>query len=632
MNETMATFSSKRPYHPAWWKVKKEDLDSAVFDMMEKLKASIQDREYVFRRWQSLYEGREIGGMRASDATALLLNLFDDKDKFKGLTLNVVQSCIDTICAQITSNEPRPMFLTEEGDWELKQQAKQLEKFVTGMMYDQHWAEEAREAFLDSAIFGTGFIKIDDDGTGNIICERVFPLEIIVDERAAMNNRPRSMFQEKEVSAEALAAKYPKFKDTIYAAADLLRFSDSQDIITTDLVRIVEAWHLPSTKDSQDGRHTIVVPGAVLLDESWTQDDFPFVVFRWTRRRIRYYAQGLSEQLEGIQLEINKLLRRIQDAMHLYSVANTYVEEGSLVSKGHLKNTSGNIVEYRKGCSPPRQEMPSSIASEVFNHVWRLKDAAYEIAGISQLSATSRKPAGIESGIAMQTLLDTETRRFAMISKMWEDSARASAEKFIDVAKRIHDGGKSVVSRYQGKGFINEIDWADIDLKKEEYVLKIWPVNLLPHTPSGKLDIIDKMIQRGMIDADEGQALMEFPDIEKFRSLKTAALDDIDATISDMLVNGQYEPPLPYQNLQLGIQRVVSSLLRARLDKAPEKRTQLLERWLEDASDMLQPNQQGPSPYQSAQMQAAPGEAAAIQPASQPPQMPPGAMPPGPHQ
>jgi hypothetical protein len=41
---------------------------------------------------------------------------------------------------------------------------------------------------------------------------------------------------------------------------------------------------------------------------------------------------------------------------------------------------------------------------EVYNHLDRLYQRAYEISGISELSATGKKPAGLESGAALQDL------------------------------------------------------------------------------------------------------------------------------------------------------------------------------------------------------------------------------------
>jgi hypothetical protein len=41
---------------------------------------------------------------------------------------------------------------------------------------------------------------------------------------------------------------------------------------------------------------------------------------------------------------------------------------------------------------------------EVYSHMERLFGKAYEIAGISELSATGKKPPGLESGAALEDL------------------------------------------------------------------------------------------------------------------------------------------------------------------------------------------------------------------------------------
>ena len=55
---------------------------------------------------------------------------------------------------------------------------------------------------------------------------------------------------------------------------------------------------------------------------------------------------------------------------------------------------------------------PAFINEQYMKTVQILKEQAYELVGISQLSAQSSKPAGLNSGIALTTMEDIESDRF----------------------------------------------------------------------------------------------------------------------------------------------------------------------------------------------------------------------------
>ena len=108
---------------------------------------------------------------------------------------------------------------------------------------------------------------------------------------------------------------FPNHHEEIAAAAPC----DPEDRTynTGDMIEVIEAWHIRSSQNSDDGRHVICIDNATLFDEKYEKDYFPFVTLRWTQRMLGFYGQGLAEQLRGIQAEINQLLLNIQEQMNL---------------------------------------------------------------------------------------------------------------------------------------------------------------------------------------------------------------------------------------------------------------------------------------------------------------------------
>ena len=88
---------------------------------------------------------------------------------------------------------------------------------------------------------------------------------------------------------------------------------------------------------------------------------------------------SLAEQLYPVQKEINSLCIRIQQSMHLLSVPLVFIQAGSKVAPSHIRNQPGTIIHYNG--QPPVVYTPQAVHPEVFNHLDRLYQRAYEISG-----------------------------------------------------------------------------------------------------------------------------------------------------------------------------------------------------------------------------------------------------------
>lgn len=585
------------PANPRWWQLPVGEAHSAVVSYVHYIETEQDDIRVRNEELLYLYMNKMRGGLR--QAERLVVEALTERGRAAPLTMNVCQSCVDTLASKICTHRPRPQFLTNGGNWSQRNRAKNLDRFVEGAFYETKLYDKVRDVFYDAAIFGTGFLNIYEEES-RIHAKRVPPFEIFVDEQTALTDKPRSLFRKKLVSAEVLKAIYGDTREKrrrIDEAAGNGRSVVTADdyMVSQDMVEVVEGWHLKSGRDGKDGRRVMCIDGCTLIDEAYDLDDFPFVVLRWSRRPVGYYGQGIVEQLEGIQYEINKLLHRIQRAMHMYSVAITYVARGS-VKKTHLMNETGIIVEYEPPGPAPETKMPNAISSEVFNHLWTLYAKAYELSGVSQLSATSRKPSGDLSGVALRTLQDVETERFALLVSDVDELIMEAARRFVGLARRIYKYDPSFSTYHRAKDFITSIKWSEVDLDEQDYVIQVYPSSQLPRTPAGRLQLVQEMIGSGMISAGEGLRLLGFPDVESAMSAEVIALEDIDRLIEKMLYNGEYEPPDEYCVTEDAIDRVKSARTRAKGDGAPDDKIRLLEVWMDDAQELLEQQAQQLAP------------------------------------
>lgn len=566
-----------------WWSLKDSEACLSIFSYVKSLDAEQGYRQADNFRNMRLYGNYDMYNLRAYQ----YLRTEQSSTTQNRITLNVIQSMTDTVVSKITKNKPKPMFLTEDGDFSMQRRAKLLTQFVEGVFQMCDFYSKAAMAFLDSCIFGTGAIKIFRVGN-EIKAERVFIDELVVDDKEAFYGEPRQMHQKKFIHKDVLIEMFPSDKASIELAASTGTGAQYATPVskTTDMVLVVESWHLPSGPEANDGKHAISIEGTTLFSEEYKRSYFPFVFWRWGLRSLGFFGQGLSEQLSGLQLEINKILRTIQVCMHLVSVPKIFVEASSKIVTAHLDNRIGSVIKYAGQAPTPGQL--GIIPSELFAHLDRLYSRAYEIAGVSQLSATAQKPSGLNSGKALRTYNDLESERFMSVGLRYEKSFMDAVPMFIDLAKEIDELDESDFKvKVRGKKFLKTIKWKDVSMEDDSYTMAVFPVSALSSTPAGRLQDVQELISAGFISKEDAMKLLDFPDLQAFYNYENAPGEDIDLIIEEIIEYGNYQTPEPYQNLAYGIQKMQKAYLRFKTDKAPEQKLELFRRWIEDANALI---------------------------------------------
>ena len=564
-----------------WWLAKRSDLYQELFAFLSALETRQGYRTGANLMYARLYGNYDINGLSAVNY-ARIEPVYNVVNR---VTLNIVQSMIDTVVSKITKNRPKATFLTSGGDFSLQQKAQKLTKFVEGNFSNTNFYEKAAFAFTDACIFGTGCIKIYIK-EGQIHAERVFIDEIKIDDMESYYSKPRQMHQEKYIHKDVLIEMFPKYEKEIVNAGYVASQEESYATSNVkDMIKVIESWHLKSGPNAKDGKHTICISNATLFEEDYYKDYFPFVFFRWNLRPVGFFGQGLAEQLQGLQLEINKTLRTIQVSMHLVAVPKLLVEASSKIVSSHLNNRIGGVIKYAG--TPPQYAPLGGVPPELFSHVDRLYSRAYEIAGVSQLSAQSVKPGGLDSGKALRTFNDLETERFMSVAKRYEQAFMDAAEIMIDLAKDIYEKNEDFGVKSSDGKFVETIKWKDVNMDADKYLMQVFPTSALSTTPAARLADVQDMLQAGFIGKEQAISLLDFPDLEAEMDLLTSDNKNLEKVIETMVHEGKYFPPEPYQNLENALRKVQQAYLMYRLRGAPENRLELLRQYMEDCQALL---------------------------------------------
>ena len=597
-----------------WWELPEDEIARGVCDTGESLEQLDGERQEALIRHARLYENVEIDSLGGRYSEGLVRQLALNSGF---LSLNVGATCLDTITAKVTKNKPRPYFLTSGDSWAGQIKARNLDKWSRGYIYQSKFYQKARQVFVDGCEFGTGLLHVYPMPDKKLACERVLPSEIFVDELDGKYGEPRQMMRLKYVSRDILKRLYPKYAEEIDRAGRSSRIEDAnaQQEVVDNTIQIWEAWHLPSGKGARDGKHCIAIDNCTLFCEEWKVEKFPFVVYRFKKRTAGFWGKGVIETVQPVQVELNRGVRSMGQVLRRKGKGRTWVQVGSKVNVKGMTNSDGGEIGFYTG-QPPVVDNSNATAAEDMQWIMFLHAQAFQLCGVSEMSAASKKPSGLDAAVALREFSDIESERFAVQHQDWEQFTLDFVELSIDlITNQFGWSGYKVL--VPGRRDLLEVDWKDINLSRDAYVMQMWPTSSLPGTPAARLQRVEELRAKGYITDAAAKRLLEFPDIEAEMHLSNAIIDDADATISAILDNETPElrPLEPYQNLDMIIERANAAYLFARHRHCPEDRLRLLRQLIDTAT------------AQKAATMAPPMMPGAPMPGAMPPGAPPGAPP-----
>lgn len=521
-----------------WWNAQNDnDLASQLISTANYLQKTQQYRVKGASIFSRIYSGKGLMNY------ALNSKVLDTSNQLpvRRPTMNVSQSCVDTLVSRITQSKPRPVFLTEDGHYKERKLSDNLNQFVAGEIYRAKGYSIGEMVLRDACIFGDGFIKFYEKDK-KVALERTIATELFADKDDSWYGDPRQLLQLKLSDRAVVAGMWPKAKLQISKAVKAYVDGSGESSETvSDQIILVEGWHLPSFEGAEDGRHVIACSDGVVLDEKWDKQTFPFVKMSYNPHSVGWFSQGLVEMLMGTQLGIDNLLRTISEAIGLVGVPRVFIDELSKVLETSLNNNVGTIVKYRG--TKPIYEVAPCMPVECYEHLQRLIGYAYQISGISQLAAASQKPPGLNSGEAIRSYDDLQTDRFASLAKRYDNLYVDAAYQIIDFAKDIAEREGSYTTVYPNKDGTREVDLPKAGVLKDTYIIQCYDESSLPRDPAGRQARLSEMLASGEITLQEFRRLSGFPDLKQSDKLANALEERILQALDKIVEDGKLSPP-----------------------------------------------------------------------------------------
>ncbi len=594
-----------------WWDKKGQQCAESVATVVKFLQGRQDGRLRNMVRNARLYGNISNVGLTSSPFG----RLFDTTPAAKKYaTDNATQSGIDTLVSHIGETKPRCYYLTSGGNYRQQRQAKKLTQWTDGVFYECQTYRKGSMAFRDGAVWGDGFVHVSARG-GKLHHERVVSAELWVDETEAQYGKPRNMHRVKVIDRDELAAYFPEHRQAIMNATGTLSPSGGSSMSTVaDMVTVAESWHLgclgPNGKFTGGMTAMTLVGGTghmLLEPEEWEHDFFPFARFTWSQPLIGYWGQGGVEQVSGKQLWMNELSWTTQKAMRLSGTIKVAIEHGSKISDDHVNNEIGTILKHAPG-KPPTFFTAAPVDPVFFMERRQCKDDIYAQLGVSQLSATNMKPAGLDSKPALREYKDTQNERHKTTAEAFDNFFLELAHMSRCIARTI----KNYKVRVPGASGFRTIDYNDLKAVDDEaIVLQMFPVSQLPRDPAGRTQTIQEWVQAGWLTPRQGRKLMDFPDLQSANTLADAQ-EELVLEVLDAIVDGDgsdesYSPPEPTDDLALDKETVLHYIQLYRRLGLEQPKMDMLRSWNQQV-DTLMAKMMAPI----AEAAAMPGEEGAV--------------------
>lgn len=590
-----------------WWNKDGPEAAKAAISMITVINQAQVGLHHDNLRYLRMYENRDYFTTAVSNYMIKAysqVRRYSHNLKSSQVNMNVAKSAIDTLTSKIGKERVRPKYLTTGARIDRRERISKLNQWLFGM-FDKtglyHWN---KSVFRSGCIFGKSGVKsyVGKDEKGNLCVksEPVWMPEIIVDPYDAYYGKPQCLYQQKFVTKDLLLSKEEfqgKRAQTAIRNATLV--SNTLQNSAHNTIVVWEAWRLAC--EGKPGRHILFTDAGLLSEDTWDDQDFSIDFFEFTQSPIGFYGLGVCEELIPIQVELNRVANHIRDSLILCSNPRTWVQAGSNVTK-NLSNRIGGIYSYVG--QPPVTEAPPVVSPDTWRQLQILWDRAYELVGLSQMSASGRNTLGASaSGEAIREYVDVETDRFAELQQNWEDF-------HVRIAKRYHTMARKIVKRqghYKIQSYdedtVMELDFKDIDVEDDAYEIQCFPSSALPSLPGPRLARIKEWKDEGYIDADQARALQNIPDLKSQTQYLIAPRKVVEQALEQMAFqpipkDGKYIKVIvePYMNLELamimGTQMYNYLLLNLPQDTKEEisdreERLDLIRGWIDETDTLI---------------------------------------------
>lgn len=477
-----------------------------------------------------LYTGNPTADLNSINPMAIGYQMSNYSNNIKDDTprINVCKSCVDAVVSKITQARCRPYINTANGSFKDIQIAKNLQTFLDIYCDEQRFNYKVATAFRDACTFDSGYMYFDPDQKEWL---RLLPWNTYLDPNEVSGNGS------KLTQAFLHFPHYPVNQ----LSEDLYKKLPKELQNRTH----VEYGVFYDTKTKT--KAIIFGKDVVCIEEGF--DEIPLVILYYTEPIIGNSPMSIIDVIFGIQMQIDQLSKKVAEASRL-SVASTYFVPKSLgVPTALLNNRVGNIVPINSDAMDIQHFSPDFINTQYQQYLDELVERAYNMIGISQLSAQGKKQAGLDSGVALATMEDIQSDRYETQLRQYVDTFT----KMVKIMIAVMGSGKYAKDPITDNNrYTMKLNWEQVKEEVGKLRLMFSSADSLSKDPSEKLKQLQQLSQAGLIPASHIGQLLELPDIQTAYNLTSNAINAVSTVINKCIYEDNYNIPdfIPISMLQ----------------------------------------------------------------------------------
>jgi hypothetical protein len=458
--------------------------------------------------------------------------------------MSVIKSCIDTLVSKVASAKVRPYFTPIQGTYNTIKVLKQTQIFFDDLYERVDAVKKITLAFRDACIFDTGYIFVNPFDYSIM---KINPWQAtILDAEYHYGKLTKALITFEDVPKSILKIVYGIDYHEHYATKlDLY--------IDTELKNIF----------------CIIDGGANVVKTVNYNGPIPLVMFHYSSPVKGAKTTSIADDLYNIQWNINLLNARIKEAAQLSPANLIFVPDGSNINTHNLDNRAGQVIKYKPIPSvgqPVEVATPAPISPAYENLLEYYIQKAYEMTGISMLSAQSINPLGANaSGAALQSMENIESTRF-------ETQMNQVVRGYVDLAKLLIAMLPEDTDILPAEANRSGYTWKDVKKQANLINIQYSAQSMLSKDPSKRLEQIIQLSQVGLIPQGKIGRFLEMPDLSEVFNIMTAAQDAVDKVIQLAIENGIFEIPryVSYDLLGKSVTAMQNQLLGAYTENNPE--------------------------------------------------------------
>ena len=563
--------------------------EQKIRDRVSELKSLNESRLAKYYRNYNYYNNTPAGVLKniRNPSIVGLYNIDESIENDTTLTpsINVIKSCIDTLTSKIAQSKVRPFFNCINGTFKDINVCKNAQQYFDQYFDIEEVNKKVSMAFRDACIFDHGVIYVDGE-TKSIT--KALPWQVFVrPAELTYNNITRAYYCQNDYPVSMLPEKYRN---------KVLKANPDQEYVTYGIYY-----------DTVDQCKAVYISELDFVElEKYEGNRVPFI-FLWYNNPIHGGSSvSVVDMLYGIQCEVNTLMSKVKDASQLSPALTFFLPDDATIKSTQLNNRVGNVITYKATSdmsgSPVTVATPNFIDSQYIELINNLKETAYEMVGISQLSAQSKKPSGLDSGVALQTMENVESERF-------EEQLNQVIRCYVEIAKtclRVFPKDETILPDTPNR---LDVRWRDIVDEEKKMQIQFSAADSLSKDPSTKLQQLQQLASVGVIPRERIAQFMELPDLEGGYSLSNNAINAVLSVIRDCIESDNYDVPdyIPIPMLKTEIINTQLSLRAANFTKNQkdiEKLNQLYNVAVQMEQEMNQPTPEEQAMQQQQAMMA----------------------------